>query len=348
MAADIIKEDINNYTFDFAEEVQRLINEMGPKAANILFANMSVRHDGTRLGAVFHQLMGGKNVTEEYAREAGQYAANRICEDPTRSSFAVQSDSETDFSAIIFNQGTFTKNFFGPEYADLSSLFTLYHEAGHILLPEGDEPDELHPYKECAADAYLALRFLQRFGSDAIPFLSMKSWMRSFAAFSGDTKHLSTAVLDKIIADSTTHDFTTYSHEKIVECAREYADQWTPTPEALSAARPFFLRKVKKIRSLLAGTCLSSSSHDLAFLVGAKVAQPFLQTGIIYQGKRKYFTKKKRAEYESSIAARLDSMNIDELFNNSAVRPALKPKHIARALQVILPSNRKWLVFNPR
>jgi len=346
-------EDINSFTFDFAKEVQILTKEIGPKAANMLFANVEVVTHGLAPDIDYKDLIAGANVTEQFKRTANVEALLQLLWHPSGSSFALQPDATTELGAVVLNKNTFTKNFFGPQYAALSSLRTLYHEAGHVLLPGGDKGDALHPYSEAAGDAYAALKLLQRFGNEAIPFISMTSWIRSLNTLAGDSEHFTTPVLDKIIANAQSgrRDFTKCGNDEIVKLARDYAEQWTPSAEAINETRPFLWNehnKPKKLRQLFASTILSSYSNGLAFLIAAKVVQPFLKTGMIYAGKHRYFTKKTRAAYQSAIDARLDGMKIDGLFNNASERPPVTPAAVARALPVILPRNRKTLVFNPQ
>lgn len=337
-------DDINNYSFDFMREVLRLKSELGPPADNIVFFNVDMSQP---LESAFSHTTHGKNITEADLDTAFALGMEEYVDYPAASSKTLPHiGGNMGHYAVYINHNSFNLNQFGKRYEALSRLNSLYHEAGHCLIPGNKKVDNLHPREESNADAFAALCLLKRFGRSAIPFLSMRSWQRALTALGGNTGHLTAPVIDKIIADSAMRDFTKLATDEITALAKEYAEQWTPTADALSAARAFFRdgKKRATVKEALASTCLSSSCHELAFLVGAKVVQPLLQPqGMLYDGELFHLTAEDRENYISAINSRLVAMKLDGVFNTAAAKAAAPASLVS---PIILPRGQKQFVYN--
>lgn len=176
--------------------------------------------------------------------------------------------------------------------------FTLDHEMGHLLVPLAmgvDGSYNIH-YRECAADAFAAIRTFQRYGNteearDIIEEMTMK---RSFNAVANwQTEHLTSSVFNQILEDSALTDFSKISFKEGISIAQKYALKHVPTQRDFDNAEPFFhsisfynwfavdkrseLSPEDKAESvsIIVDTALSVSDK-YAFSIGARMFQPFM------------------------------------------------------------------------
>jgi hypothetical protein len=207
----------------------------------------------------------------------------------------------------------------------ISGLHAFEHEAGHLVTPTGSD-DRL---AEATADAYMALRMLQRQGEDAVESLSRVSAMRAhgFLIDGLSEGYLTTTVIDKIIQDSKTIDFKALTPEDTANLATKYAEENYPEDTDIDfvyAAHDLYFKDIlaslnnpkehKKIPELLAGTVLSSI-HPLTFYIGAKLFQPFLQAeGSYSEGKKITLPKSIRQEAQTQILERAAHFNLQAHF----------------------------------
>jgi hypothetical protein len=348
-------EDIGSYTFDFEKEVNDLRRSLGSKADTILFieANVPPPQDADQQEPwpqlSLQHIICAENFNKANISFACDQVVSTYTEDPLASSFC------KSFSNIA---GTVIGHFIclresepfnselGDENKNVMRLFTLYHEAAHAVVPGAYGGDQDHPFAEAASDAYAALQLFQRFGQEAGALLSMVSWLRTRDAIQHDTQHLSTTVLDKIIADSAHRDFSALTSAETIDLAGSYATEWTPPADILSTARSLF-RQEYEIESLgLANSCLASSDK-FAFYIGAKYFQPFFQPeGILRNGEAKQLSDIERVAYARFIEERAAGMDLYRVFNRTAERPEEEPP-VTTLLKVSLPAGQKQLIFNP-
>ncbi len=300
--------------------------------------------------AVVRNFIADQEIRKEFGAEMRSYIKKRYFKDPELSSFHVQTTlfSIPIYSLICFKRDDDLFNSFGPAYQNALRLFALYHETGHALIQEGDPVDKTHPYQECAADAYAALRFFQKFGQEAVPVLSMWSWMRAYDAIAYDhTKHLTTTVLDKIIADGAAENyFSGLTPPEIVDRARSYAEEWTPSPETLAAARGAFKGGGLKKYDLVSKTCLASPDK-FTFYIGAKIFQPLLHSEGVRAGDKIYqIPDAEKHKYTAMIATRAEAMTLSDVFNKNAARAPAQETSAIEMLKVHLPQGQHRLVFN--
>ena len=333
-------EDTHTFAFDFVEEVQRLQRALGSLADSIVFMNVNVNGPHIAL----HHVIRGKGVTDRNVEYAKDDIERVYGKSPNHSSFTLfnlcRDPDDTSRQAVVFKNGDYNRERFGAGYDELFPLFILYHETAHAVMV-GNKADD--PANECAADAFAALLLLQRFGPDAIPFLSMLSWDRALVARRVGASHFTTMTLDKIIADSKTRNFSQLTAEETVALAREYA-LLAPTPAAATAAeKALENEKPAQTWNELLFPCLSLSSPEVTFLASAKIAQPLLKReGILYDGKVFKLTYGKRLRYASAIKLRLATMRIKNTFNKAAAKSAKRPV----ITPVFLPRGQKQFVFN--
>jgi hypothetical protein len=213
----------------------------------------------------------------------------------------------------------------------ISELHAFEHEAGHLVTPTGHD-DRL---AEATADAYMALRMLQRQGVDAVESLSRVSAMRAHGFLLGGLNegYLTTTVIDRIIQDSKTIDFEGFTPEETANLASKYAQENYPEDTDIDfvyAAHDLYFKDIlasinnpkehKKIPELLAGTVLSSV-HPLTFYIGAKLFQPFLSAeGSSLDGKKIILPEKIRQEAQAKIVERAAHFNLQAHFQNFDMR----------------------------
>lgn len=164
----------------------------------------------------------------------------------------------------------------------IEKYFSLDHEVAHVVIPQAGRPNP-YPYVECVADAYAAIRCLQRFGNDAVDFLTYKSRDRAdqFLA-TGKLTHLSTLVLDRIILDAAQGKFDGLNNDDVIKHAIGYANSYTPTQGAMRKTYSVFEDDVDFDRNekssfnlrILSSTALASGDN-LAVYLAQRILLPF-------------------------------------------------------------------------
>jgi len=167
---------------------------------------------------------------------------------------------------------------FGKEHGERDDAGTFDHETGHALSPHATGT-----LAENTADAYAALRNIQRFGGDTAD-LDYAGWKRAaIFILSGVTSHLTTLTLDKIVCDAATADFISLTPAETLRIAEEYAKLNTPSEERLKKLKEDFsglkgLALEDTFRKVAAATLAAKEDSD-TFYVGARVLQGALQKG---------------------------------------------------------------------
>ena len=105
--------------------------------------------------------------------------------------------------------------------SDIADVFSFDHETAHLLCPGGSEGDPRT--KECIADAYAVIRHFQRFGADTGVIRNLTA-MRTVEMILGhEDDHFTAPVVEKIIADSQTTDFSALTPAETIALATRYA-----------------------------------------------------------------------------------------------------------------------------
>lgn len=105
---------------------------------------------------------------------------------------------------------------------DTKMHWTLHHEIGHLVLPEG----LAHKNKsECLADARAALKHIQCFGKDTGAVQSRSRYLATSLFFNKHDagEHFTSPVLSRIFEDSLTQDFRYLKADRLDELAVSYA-----------------------------------------------------------------------------------------------------------------------------
>ena len=351
--------DIHNYNFELVSEVGELERDLGSRADNIVFVEAVVRQDGKGSFSPIVTQPLSKTVKGKDMTQSLESLEHIFAKDPDSSSLSFPIPRLgfkkwfklkwcTVGHIVCFRRDEPFAASFGPENRDFLSAFTLYHETGHALIKEGDKVDNDHPFQENAGDAYAAIRCFQKFGPAAAQPISLVSWHRALYANLGETSHMTTLVLDKIIADSAHNDFSKLTSDETIELARAYARAWTPAAPLLSEARNL-LKNSKEPERLLCTTNLSSASSKLAFYISAKFFQPLLHRDeVIIETARATpwkLTDEQKQKYTASIQSSAAGMDLRDIFNAEAA----KPKHalpVMEALKVFLPQDQQQFRVN--
>lgn len=183
---------------------------------------------------------------------------------------------EEPLSVVVFHPDKFP--LFGKQSGFTDDICSFDHETGHALTPlrEGTPAENI-------ADAYAALRHLQRTGNDA-EALDYCAWKRAFIfVTTGKTTHLTTFTLDKIICDRNTADFISLDPAETAAIAKAYAKKNTPNKKELEDLAEDFrsLRKkpLKDAFKKLARITLAANDNSDTFYLGARVLKGALKAG---------------------------------------------------------------------
>jgi hypothetical protein len=360
-----VTDDINTYTFDFEREVQRLTRELGPKADKILFVDIDIVQpdDGGKPKAVPSHVIAGRLIDRYHVSRARESIIHSYTREPKSSSRkeSIMSGDVSVGNAVIINNNAPINESLGAKNEHLMLLFSIHHEAGHALIPRGDiKTDEDHPLRECEADAYAALQLLRRFGKEALPFLSMVSWYRSYEAIVYGTGHLSTTVLDRIILDAASRDFSTLTSAAIIKQASAYAKVGTPTAEMLQEARGVFKQAWDNAThphsAHLAIETILRHRSQLACYIGAKYFDPYMHpNGIDFNNESLRYDSKTQKNYRKLIKKNVNRRNVPDiarLLGPKAAPSLLRRifsrrarKSFTKFLQVSVPAAQERFIF---
>lgn len=192
--------------------------------------------------------------------------------------------------AVLFHSGNHHQ-IFSKDDRNVSSFASFDHELGHLLTREGFNFNPQHPQGEASADAYAALRHLQRFGTDG-KTLEHASFKRALHfIMTGDIFYLTSPVIDAINNDKKSIDFSGLTPLETVKKAEEYAANRSFKEPELSqllaifapVRQSFLLHEEGSTAPLrnLADTILGTHSNAQAFHLGKKVLTRLMDDGIL-------------------------------------------------------------------
>ncbi len=131
--------------------------------------------------------------------------------------------------AIIFTP----HSVLSPVHNDRAAMlfFEFDHELGHLLTSKGRNITEHGTTTEAenSAEAFATLRSIQRFGGARAHLDALSRWRARCLIASGNKTHITTAVIDAIIADSTRVDFSKLTPQETIMAANEYAQRYCPS-----------------------------------------------------------------------------------------------------------------------
>lgn len=191
-----------------------------------------------------------------------------------------------NFRAVVFNPDDDFYREAMPEEKEMSRADSFYHELGHLLCKHGFDIDKDNALGESCADAYAALRLLQRYGDDARGLIARTSWRRAAKFLENNAgEYLTTPVTVRILADAADGQLAALSPAQTVAAAEDYARRYRPDRHQIEDIRrvfaqdryTFFPDQARTCQKLehLAHTCLNHAD-TFSFRIGALVLNPFL------------------------------------------------------------------------
>ena len=131
--------------------------------------------------------------------------------------------------AIIFTP----HSVLSPVHSDRAAMlfFEFDHELGHLLTSKGRNITVHGTTTEAenSAEAFATLRSIQRFGGARAHLDALSRWRARCLIAGGNKTHITTAVIDAILADSTRVDFSKLTPQETIMAANEYAQRYCPT-----------------------------------------------------------------------------------------------------------------------
>ncbi|MEZ0260401.1 MAG: hypothetical protein ACAH80_05285 [Alphaproteobacteria bacterium] len=250
---------------------------------------------------------------------------------------AAYKNDDYKIKALIFKDDESYFDKVPAKWRDTARTFAFFHELGHLMVQEGFDVTEDKPYGECYADAFATIRCIQKFGADD-GFLDSTAWARAykFIHYNSST-HLTTTVIDKILEDSKTRDFSKLTPAETVEAAAQYARDNMPSVVQIATAKKNFkplsglLKYVNQDKmdrlQTLASTTLAAGDR-FTFYIGARAFQPFLNPeGVELNGSKLKLDFYERTRMSQDLPKRAERMGFDALAQSTKekAKPAKAP-----------------------
>jgi hypothetical protein len=263
-----------NLSFDFKQAVAQSLRDYPQLHYNTVFID-AAEHPQDTSPLTMH----GTTVAQlkTFAREHFiKQNLSIACADG--SSFALTDTPQSYFALILGEKIVPTLE--EQSFLRGNKSFFFDHELGHILTKRSEQ-NSAFPLSECSADAFAAIRHIQRFGNDT-GVLEHVAWYRAFKLVDrGQSLHFTTPVIDKIILDSKTQDFSKLSPLETVEAAKKYADDYTPVFRNIQNVKAEHREfadapdgDMRRKLACLASTCLKTSDA-FSFYIGSRVFNAF-------------------------------------------------------------------------
>jgi hypothetical protein len=218
------------------------------------------------------------------------------------------------------------------------------HELGHILVPGGMRGTEKDAYatlaSECRADAFAAIRRLQRAGAAADDLAGYCS-ATCYGYFTGTEDHATAPVVDRIRIDGQAGKFARLSPAETLATAEYYATNYNPSPESWAEVARVYAPVLKtrfEEKALdgyaIAETMLKLPVDSLAFRMGAgaldhafrKQPEVFADPDSGWDGLR----AKLKARIDASGGPQAEILQ-GKIFSDAAVPSAEKPTPVRKA-----------------
>lgn len=222
--------DARCYVFDYAAEVRGFYRDF-PAFQNLMFIETASRQliegNTSRMSAFLQARQSNNNV----ARAMEESCATGSC----HASYQVDRPQSC---AVLINEKferLYLPKILGSDAPhDVETVFKLDHEIGHCISQKGHAGDK--NMRECVADAYAALRHLQRFQND-IRYLTNAPAIRALEVVfrpDDDGNHFTSPVVEKIIEDSKLRDFSKLTPQQTIDLAASYAREYIMNSTQLS------------------------------------------------------------------------------------------------------------------
>ena len=248
-------------SFDFKKAAREILRDHPEISGRTLFINPAT---GETNGSLLARLRG--RLSDDFCKQlkAAEKAAN---------------DNKTPVADIIRHKDVSAVLLTPERETEAEALFDLHRQAARLIIPRGKNLgkffaalfDVPQAAEDGAADAYAAIRLLQRKGPDR-GFLDRLSAARAAEfIFTGDPGRLTSFVIDKALSDNT---LAALKPQEVVATVEKYVAGCAPS-RALSEAlvKEFAPLKGKKLDDeglkLLAGIT-AASKNPLATYIGRR------------------------------------------------------------------------------
>ncbi len=263
----------STFAFDFRAAARKAVHDHPEIKKNTVFVD-AANDDYIAAPRVMQKLDDDDDAHDELKKTVR--TAKRL---KTSFSDTIFLDQKHYIKSVVFHRDRHT--LYDPDNRAIDDIGTFDHETGHVLSPEAQGT-----LAENTADAYAALRHVQRFDGQKTD-LEYAAWKRSvmFIA-SGQTSHLTTFTLDKIIIDRATANFVSLTPAETAAIAKTYAHTHTPDEDRLKTlARDFRAARDKKVSEAtflrIAGITLRADPASDTFYMGTRALMTPLSRGKI-------------------------------------------------------------------
>ncbi|TAL33851.1 MAG: hypothetical protein EPN97_08820 [Alphaproteobacteria bacterium] len=261
---------VPNLKFDFNAAVRRARKDHPELAKNALFIDAQ-KADWEETADILASVGVDEDDLDDLKKTVRD--AKRL---KTSFHLALNREDAPPLSAVVFHADRHP--LYGDKNGPIDDAGTFDHETGHALTPEMEGT-----LAENTADAYAALRHLQRTGGEG-KSIDYCGWKRAFIFMTtGAISHLTTFTIDQIICDAKAADFMSMTPEETAAVAKAYAAMHTPEKKELTRLRAAFrpLRKLPPQKALkkLARMTLKAPEDSQEFYLGARVLAGALKEG---------------------------------------------------------------------
>lgn len=272
------KANESTFAFDFRAAARKAVYDHPEIKKNTIFVD-AANDDYIAAPRVMQKLDDDDDAYDELKKTVR--TAKRL---KTSFSDTIFLDQKHYIKSVVFHRDRHT--LYDPENRAIDDVGTFDHETGHVLSPETQGT-----LAENTADAYAAIRHVQRFDGQKTD-LEYAAWKRSVIFItSGQTSHLTTFTLDKITIDRATAHFVSLTPAETAAIAKAYAQTHTPDENRLKTlARDFRAARDKKVTEatflrIAAITLRADPSSDTFYMGARALMTPLNRANVKLDGK---------------------------------------------------------------
>ncbi len=279
----------NAYHFDARDEVGKLLADYPDLAKRLIVAVIKIKAENDNsfivqkfLSSKLAVSQDDKSGVEKHVTDCTIYTKNQ--------GSSIAHSAKHGVNVIVLREPDTFHDKIPADQFEQSKAFVLYHEAGHVLIEGGFCPDVL--YREHLADAFATIRMLQKF-DDVQGVINNISWSRAFNSVDSTiASHMTTCMIDRILADSERYDFKKLTPDKTIAVAEDYAFVSMPKPaevdqtirlyreqpvRCLPPSAPKKLTAEQRLKCVYAfANAALGADNNYPFYIGARICAPVL------------------------------------------------------------------------
>lgn len=278
------------YVFDLEREAAEFYRQFPAHKDKVYFADVRAQS--------FHG-MDEASLTRAVEKLSGDDTFEYFLDDFRKEGGSCVQYIDTQDCVCVFMDFKVYKGMHSPfesRHADIDHAFAFDHETGHAIGRSGMDMRS-QSRCECVADAYAAIRHIQRFGRNPALLKNVSRWRAVDMVFSwGDFgAHFTSPVIEKIVSDSARIDFSKLTPQETADRAYAYASKYALTRGDLrkveSSFDGFSMRGLsnitrgnfKAVEKL--GAYVQKIKHPLSRKWGQFVLEALLDNRVIWSGK---------------------------------------------------------------